>query len=223
MEKREKYQVLVVDENPLTRFAILSIVNLHPLLHVCEEAADARSARAAHVAERPHLVVLDIQLPHGDGIELVREFALSQPRSHTLVMSELTDSEIVRRAFRAGAQAYLSKKDEAAQLLCALIAVVSGNTYMSKIVSAALQADVRRTAPSRTLQLIGTLSDRELHIFRRIGKSQGASAIAKELSVSIKTIETHVGRIKEKLRLNSSEELHRAAERWWEVITRINS
>ena len=218
MAQQEQYQVLVVDENPLTRFAILSVVNLHPLLHVCEEAADARSARAAHAAEMPHFVVLDIQLPHGDGIELVKEFVHSQPKCRTLVVSELIDSETVQRAFRAGVQAYLSKKDEAAQLLCALLAVISGNTYISKIVSASLQADVRRTVPSQALKRIATLSDRELHIFRRVGRSQGASAIARELSVSVKTIETHLGRIKEKMHLKSSEELHRAAESWWSTL-----
>jgi len=215
MAPREQFQVLVVDENPLTRFGISSVVNLHPFLHVCEEAADARSARAAHAAEVPHIVILDILLPHGDGIELVREFSSCRPKCRPIVVSDLVDSPTIRRAFQAGALAYISKKDEAAQILCALEAVLSGTTYTSKIVSETLQAEISRKTPGRIHKLINTLSNRELHVFRRLARNQGTTAIARELSVSVKTVETHLSRIKEKLHLESSVQLHHVAESWW--------
>jgi DNA-binding NarL/FixJ family response regulator len=94
MANEQQLRVLVVDENPLTRFGIVSVVNLHPLLRVCKEAADARSARASHSTECPQIVVLDIVLPHGDGIELLREFASFKPRCRSVVVSAWCDPAI---------------------------------------------------------------------------------------------------------------------------------
>jgi len=193
---------------------MLSVANLHPLLHVCEEAADARAARELYPWERPEVVVLDIVLPHGDGIELLREFARYETKCWYVVVSELCDAGMVQRAFDAGAQAYVSKRDEAAELLCALEAVITDGTYVSKIVSQNLRSDVSRRRLEPALKLLGNLSDREMHIFCRIGQEQGTTAIAQALGLSVKTVETHQARIKEKLHLSGSAQLHRVAENW---------
>ncbi|MEZ0254520.1 MAG: response regulator [Chthoniobacter sp.] len=214
MVDRAQLQVLVVDENPLTRFGVLSIANLHPLLHVCDEAADARAARELYSRENPAVVLLDVTLPHGDGIELVEEFSQLQPDCRFIVVSELCDHATIERAFHAGAHGYVSKKDQAAEVLCALEAVITGGTYMSKLVTECLRATMSRKLPNRALAYIRDLSNRELHIFRRIGKGQGTTAIARELGVSVKTIETHQGRMKAKLRLMTIAQLRIAAASW---------
>jgi DNA-binding NarL/FixJ family response regulator len=127
---------------------------------------------------------------------------------------------MVERAFQAGATAYISKIDEAIELSKALEAAIIGKTYLGKIVSDCLHTEVTSRLPNRTLKLLHSLSDREFHIFRRIGAKQGASAIAQELSISIKTLETHQRRIKEKLNLSSGIQLHHAAESWIATVSR---
>ncbi len=145
----QQIQVLVVDENPLTRFGILSVVNLHPELHVCEEAADALTACALFIRERPTMVVLDVSWPKGDGIELVRKFSRLRTGCSFVVVSDLRDSATVRRAFQAGAGAFVSKTDEAAELFCALEAVITGRTYLGKVVSSTFISKVELKSPSR--------------------------------------------------------------------------
>lgn len=211
---RARLEVLVVDKNPLMRFALISVANLHPLLHVCEEAGDARTARALFARERPHIVVLDVALPKGDGIELVREFARFEPACRHIVVSEICQAGIVRRAFDAGALAYLSKSDEPSELLAALEAVITQRKFIGKLVSQALEYDASHTPPDRVMKLLRNLSDREMHIFHRFGNGQGTTAIAKELGISVKTVETHQAHIRQKLQLTDSMQLRRAAENW---------
>lgn len=213
--RRNQFRVLVVDRNPLMRFALLSVINLHPLLHVCEEAADARSARTLYTQERPNIVVLDIALPNGDGIELMREFTQFGRACQYVVVSEICEAGIVQRAFEAGAGAYVSKSDEAAELLAALEATITGRIFIGKVVSKALEFNASHKPNNRALKFLGNLSDREMHIFRRIGKGERTTAIAKELGISIKTVETHQAHIKRKLQLGSSLQLRRIAEGWF--------
>jgi len=210
----KRLQVMVVDPNPLMRFALLSVVNLHPLLQVCGEAGDARSARSLFLKECPRIVVLDIDLPKGDGIELVREFVQFESMCRYVVVSAISEPGIVQRAFDAGAQAYVSKNDEATELTVALETVITNGTFIGKLISQAIGFNITNTPPKRALKLLGNLSDREMHIFRRMGKGEGTTAISRELGISIKTVETHQAHIKKKLHLASSTQLHLAAESW---------
>ncbi len=196
------------------RFGILSVANLHPLLHVCEEAGDARTARVLYSQTKPHIVVLDISLPHGDGIELMREFSGINPGCRFVVVSGLCDCAVVQRAFRAGANGYVSKTDPAAEIFCALEAVLVGGDYMSKSISESLRLAIVRKPANRALTEVSRLSLRELHIFRRIAKGQTTLAIARELGVSVKTIQTHQGRIKTKLQLITMAQLRLVAATW---------
>jgi len=216
---QKQLQVLVVDGNPLMRFAMLSVINLHPLLRVCEEAGDSRAARELYSRERPNLVVLDIALPNVDGIELLRDFTRFEPNCRYVVVSQICDAGIVQRAFKAGAHAYVSKSDEAAELLCALEAVITNRTYLGKRISRAMQANVSQVSSSRIARLLGSLSDRELHIFHRIGSGQGTTIIAQELGLSVKTVETHKAHIKDKLHLVDAAQLRRAAESWVQSVS----
>ena len=207
-------RVLIIDGEPLTRFGIAALVNLHPLLCVCGEAGDARTGRVACEQEMPDLIVLELELPGGDGIELLRDFARLHPPARAVVVSGREDALSVQRAFRAGARGYVTKHEQAAELLAALEQVFTGGIFASERVAHLLVADLAARRSPRGLGNLSALSDRELLIFRRFGQKHGTTAIARELAVSVKTVETHQGRIKEKLGLANSAELHRRAEQW---------
>ena len=135
-----------------------------------------------------------------------------------IVFSEEEDPSMVQRAFRAGARAYLSKRDEAAEVLAAIETVLKGKRYASRRVSGCLLDSLASGFSDEREGEVGMLSNRELHVFRLIGKKLGATAVAQELGVSVKTIETHQVRIKEKLQLRSCQELRRRAMEWTATI-----
>lgn len=207
-------RVLIIDGEPLTRFGIAALINLHPLMRVCAEAGEARMGRAACAQEKPDLIVLELALAGGDGLELLRDFARLHPPARAVVVSARDDALSVQRAFRAGARGYVTKQEEAAEVLAALEEVFTGGIFASERVSHLLVADLAARRAPRAHGNLSALSDRELLVFRRIGQKHGATAIAHELAVSVKTVETHQGRIKEKLGLPNCAELRRRAEQW---------
>ena len=214
MDETLKVKVLVVDGASLTRFALVSLINLHPLTVVCDEAGTAPQARSLCLESRPDLIVIDIDIERGDGLNLIKELHTLHPPQQTLVVSGREEIPSIQRAFGAGARAYVSKLDESAEIIIAIESVLAGRLYMSPRISYRMLEEFAGSGHGRFGQQVSTLSNRELHIFRLFGHRKGASAIALELGISVKTIETHQQRIKEKLHLKTAHDLHRAAENW---------
>jgi DNA-binding NarL/FixJ family response regulator len=184
---------------------------MHPMLQICGEAANARAARQLCVEQRPDLIVLDLIIPNGDGIELLREFPRLSPSARSIVISSCCDPLSIQRSFRAGAYGYVAKQEDPTELLAALDQVLSGKHFVSTRIAHLLVEH----GNDPVIERVRSLSDRELHIFRRLGKKQGPTQIASELSLSVKTIETYQRRIIEKLNLSGSQHLHRVAEQWF--------
>lgn len=219
MQENSKVKVLVVDGVSLTRFALNSLIRLHPLVSSVDEACTASQARSLCDKLKPDLIVVDIGISSGDGIDLLTQLRSLHPRQATLVVSEREDIQSIQRAFGVGARAYLSKADEPAEVLNAIESVITGGLYASPRISLQVLKDLARTGQRRFDRQLSNLSNRELHVFRTLGQGLGASKIARQLGVSVKTIESHQQRIKEKLRLKTAGDLHRAAERWAALVT----
>jgi len=214
MDQTEKKRVLIVDGIALTRFAMRSIIDTHPLTEVFDEARDVPEARRLCAEGKPDVIVLDLNLPRGDGLDLLRELRTLHPPVRVVVVSEEEDLTIVRRAFRSGASGYVSKLDDLDELNSSLENVLQGRLYASRRVSEGLLEELTDRDMERRGKEVDTLSNRELHIFRLIGSKIGATAIARELGITVKTVETHQLRIKQKLKVRSCEELRRKAEAW---------
>ena len=206
-----KFRVLVVDGVPLTRGGLISLIHQHPMMLVCAEAGNAPAARQLCEREKPNIVVLDGPVQRGDEIELLHDFRKLHPPARTLILSDREDAFSVQRAFRAGARAYVSKQDEAAALLAALELVVGGGLFASPRVLHVLLEDLAHGGERWKERALGSLSDRELQVFRLLGRGLGATAIARELTLSVKTVETHQARMKQKLHLSSGADLRREA------------
>jgi DNA-binding NarL/FixJ family response regulator len=192
---------------------------MHPMLEICGEAANARVARQLCVEQRPDLIVLDLIIPNGDGIELLREFPRLSPAVRSIVISSCCDPLSVQRSFRAGAYGYVAKQEDPTELLAALDQVLSGEHFVSTRIAQMLVDHGK----DPVIERVKSLSDRELHIFRRLGKKQGPTQIASELSLSVKTIETYQRRIIEKLNLSDGQHLHRVAEQWFRGAGKIGN
>jgi DNA-binding NarL/FixJ family response regulator len=208
-----KAKVLVVHRTGFVRHGVLSLIAKSMHFMACGETDEAPVARDLFLRHRPKLVLLGLTLRGGDGFQLIKDFCKLEPAAATLVLSERTDALSVRRAFRAGARGYLSI-DGAAEMVRAFDEISAGRVYVSASMLPLILSHFAAGSKSPRSFDVNSLSDRELEIFSFIGRGFSVSELANELHVSVKTIETHQMRMKEKLGLHSAAELRQKAREW---------
>ena len=200
-------KILIVDDHSLVREGLRLRISAYPDLEVCGEAASEEEALALVKETDPGLVIIDISLKSGHGIQLIKRVKAISPNTKMLVSSGFQESLYAERALRAGALGYLNKQDSGEKVIDAIRTVLRGERYVSpaitqRLVSQALGNQVESTNP------LDLLSDRELEIFRMIGNGKTSGAIAEALFLSSHTIDTHRENIKRKLGLKNAAELN---------------
>jgi DNA-binding NarL/FixJ family response regulator len=208
-----KAKVLVVHRIGFIRSGVLSLIAKSMQFAVCGETDEAPLARELLLRHKPHLVVLGLRLSGADGIQLIKEFRNLNPVAAILALSEHADAFSAQRVFRAGARAYLTTED-APELLRAFDEILAGHPYVGASVLPVILSNFANGSKNSRSSEINSLSDRELEIFSFIGRGVSVSELATELHVSVKTIETHQMRMKEKLALHSAAELRQKAREW---------
>ena len=206
-------QVLVVYRTGFVRFGVLSLIAKSSQFVVCGETDQAPLARELFLREKPDLVLIGLRLCGADGIQLIKEFRSLDPAAAILALSEYADAFLAQRVFRAGARAVLSVED-ASELLRAFDEILTGRPYVGVSVLPLILSNFAGGTKNSRNSDIHSLSDRELEIFSFIGRGLSVSELASELNVSVKTIETHQMRMKEKLALHSAAELRQKAREW---------
>jgi DNA-binding NarL/FixJ family response regulator len=196
------------------RFGLTTLIQSNPHFRVVGDTGEAPLARQLFAEAKPDLVVLSLSLRRGDGISLLKDFRRLRPASCALVVTARQDSLSVQRSFKAGARGYVVMEDEISEVSSALERVAAGELYASGTVARGLLQMLASGAVELRRDHCGQLSDRELEVFRLIGSGFGTSRVATELQLSVKTIETHRQRIKQKLGLTNSTELTRRAAEW---------
>jgi DNA-binding NarL/FixJ family response regulator len=182
-------------------------------LEICGEAESENDALSLVRATNPDLVLVDLALKGGHGLELIKQIKSRHPNVKMLVVSGFMESLYAERALRAGASGYLNKQESNDRVIDAIRAVLRGEQYIGPEITQRLvgQALGSLDSPKTAIE---TLSDRELEIFRLIGSGITTSSIADQLIVSVHTIETHRENIKRKLGIKKATELSRAAVQW---------
>jgi DNA-binding NarL/FixJ family response regulator len=208
-----KAKVLVVHRTGFVRAGVLSLIAKSMQFVVCGETDEAPLARELFLRHKPHLVVVGLRLCGADGIQLIKEFRSFNPAAAILALSEHADAFSAQRVFRAGARAYLTIED-APELLRAFDKISTGHPYVGASVLPLILSNFAAGPKNSRSSDINNLSDRELEIFSFIGRGVSVSELASELHVSVKTIETHQMRMKEKLALHSAAELRQKAREW---------
>ena len=203
-------KILIVDDHSMVREGLRLRISAFPDLEVCGEAVSEDEAMLLVKQTNPHLVIVDISLKGGHGIELIKRIKSSFPSIKMLVSSGFQESLYAERALRAGALGYLNKQDSGEKVIEAIRTVLRGERYVSPEITQRLVSQALGTK-SESKDPIDLLTDRELEIFRMIGKGQTSSAIANDLLLSIHTIDTHRENIKRKLGLKNASELSRQA------------
>jgi DNA-binding NarL/FixJ family response regulator len=223
MVSPKKLSVLIVHHAPLTRFGLTTLIKSSRRFNVIGETGQAPVALRLFTENMPDLVVLSLTLQHGDGVSLIKDFKKLHPAARTLVVTGRNDTLSVQRAFKAGARGYVLTADETVEILRALERIAGGELYASGTVARGLLQMLARGLVETPRDRCGQLSDRELQVFRLIGSGFGTSRVAQELQLSVKTIETHRQRIKQKLGLTTSSELTRRAAEWLLDATRARA
>jgi DNA-binding NarL/FixJ family response regulator len=210
-----KARVLIVDDHPVVREGLALLISTQPDLEVCGEADDVGSACRLLDEGRPDVVVVDISLPGGGGLELIKRIRAQRPSIRMLVSSIHEEGAYAERALRAGALGYVNKREATRTLLDAIRRVRDGHIYLSqRMTDRLLSRAVARGEPAIAGSPVDSLSDRELDVFESIGRGESTSEIAARLHLSSKTVETYRERIRKKLGLGPGGELTRRAMEW---------
>jgi DNA-binding NarL/FixJ family response regulator len=205
----EVRRVLVVDDHPVVRQGIKLMINAQPDLTVCGEAHNEQEARRLVRELKPDALVVDLSLDQGDGFNVVRDAHAHFPDIRVLVLSMHDEAVYAERLLAQGASGYIMKQAATEQLITALRAVLRGERFMSESLKQSLAA---RSADEG--EPGSRLSTRELQVISLIGQGLGTREIAENLSLSVKTVETHRLTIKRKLALDTNAQLVQYAIKW---------
>jgi DNA-binding NarL/FixJ family response regulator len=210
-------RVLIVDDHPIVRQGLRRMIETEPDMVVCGEVQTEREARAAIRALSPDVVIVDISLAQGDGLELVRDVHAQQPDLPMLVLSMHDESIYAERLIAAGASGYIMKQAASDQLLIALRQVLNGAQYLSE----SLASNLGRGRIDGSTAALGSgdpierLSNRELQVLSLIGRGLSSREAAESLGLSVKTVETHRQSLKRKLNLATNAQLLQYAINWY--------
>src|SRR5688500_8484441 len=189
-------RIVIVDDVPMVRKGFRQLIAETNDLVLAGEAGAPGELFGLLRSEPFDLVVLEIALASGRGIELLSQIKSEFPALPVLVLSRHDERLFAARALRAGASGYCAKQDAPEKLIEAIRRVLAGRTYLSERLAESVAADLARTG--RTLLPHERLSHREFEVFRMLGGGQSASSIARTLNLSVKTVSTHRTRILDK-------------------------
>jgi DNA-binding NarL/FixJ family response regulator len=197
-------RILLVDDHEIVRRGIASLLTAEPDLQIAGEADDVDSAVQAVQTVRPHLMLLDLSLKNGDGLDVLRRLRELNNEVPTLVLSMYDEAVYAERALRAGAKGYLRKVDVAQTIITAVRKVLAGQIYVSDAAAGRMLQKISSGKQASAAVPIDRLTDRELQVLRCIGRGMSNHEIADELIISTKTVESHREHLKSKLGLATS-------------------
>ena len=193
--------VLVVDDHALFRTGVANIINQETDLHVIAEAGNGVEALDAFEAHRPDVTLLDLRMPHMEGVEVVRRMRLRDPDVKVIVLTTYDTDEDISRALKAGAKAFVLKDISAEALVACIHDVLRGKTYLAPAAAAKLAEGFTRIQ----------LTPREMSALRLLADGKANKEIATQLGISERTVKTHLGHLFEKLGVTSRTEAVKVA------------
>jgi DNA-binding NarL/FixJ family response regulator len=203
--------VLIVDDHALVRKGLRELIELEPGLSVCGEAGDVPEALDLIESTHPGLMVVDLSLKEGHGLELIKQVKARHPQILVLVLTMHDERLYAERALATGARGFLNKQEPAERVVQAIRRILAGGVYLSQTgTDQVLGRFVGKSAPGEGATG-PRLSDRELEVLEMLGQGISTADIAKQLHLSPKTVEAHRENLKRKLGLRNATELLRYA------------
>ncbi len=201
-------RILIADDHAIVRQGLRQVLALAPELELAGEAKDGWEVVEKVRGGNLDLLLLDMNMPGPNGVELIKRVRELSPRLPILVLSMHGESQIAGRAIKAGATGYLTKDSEPETLIAAIRQVAGGAHYIEPAVAERL---LFATQPASSEQPHLTLSDREYQIFLLLVQGRGVNEIGEQLHLSAKTVSTHKVRLMQKLGVDNLSDLVRYA------------
>jgi DNA-binding NarL/FixJ family response regulator len=196
--------VLIADDHAVVRRGIRQILTETPDIEVGGEAGTAEEVVRLVTEQRWGVIVLDISLPGGSGIELLATIRKLRPEARVLILTVHSEEQYAVRAIRGGAAGFLTKDSAPDELVDAVRKIAGGGRYVTEEVADALAGMVAGDASSVPHE---RLSDREFEVLKMLASGKTVSQVALELSLSVKTVSTHRVRLLKKMNMKTNAEL----------------
>ena len=209
-------RIFLVDDHPLVREWLGSLIERQPDLTVCGHAENSAAAFDCIQRLNPHLVILDLSLSSGSGLELIKQIQVLSAPPKILVLSMHEEAFYAERAIRAGADGYVMKRAATGRMIDAIRKVLEGKLVLSEQLAAQLAEKFVSGRTSPVESPVSSLSDREMEVFRELGRGKPTKEIAEAMHISPKTVQVYCARIKQKFALRDVNGLIREAVRWVE-------
>jgi two-component system, NarL family, response regulator NreC len=204
----KKVRILLADDHTVMREGLRAALEHQPAFEVVGEASDGVQAASLAASLAPDVVVMDIAMPSLNGVEATRQIVGKQPGISIVILSMYSDETYVMRALKAGARAYLLKDSAFTDLIRAIESVTQGKSFFSPKISRILAEDYVRALHQRgSVDTYELLTPREREILQLLAEGKSNKEVATRLNLSLYTVETHRGRILQKLNLHSAAEL----------------
>lgn len=208
-----KNRIVIVEDHPIVRRGMAQLINFEEDMCTVGEAETTIIAHETLEREKPDLVLVDLSLKGGSGLELIKDIKKLYPKMLIIVVSLHDENVYAERVMRAGAKGYIMKSEATESILTAIRQVLNGEIYLSPDMQTKMLNKIV-SGVDNSVHTVDLLSDREFEVFEMVGKGITTKKTARELNLSIKTIETYKSHIKTKLNIKDSTELIQFATEW---------
>jgi DNA-binding NarL/FixJ family response regulator len=201
-------RILVADDHEVVRRGLRALLEAHPELQVCAEAANGREAVEKAKQCKPNLVVMDIGMPELNGLEATRRILRALPQTEVLILTMHESEQVVREVLEAGARGYVLKSDAARDLVTAVKTLQQHKPFFtSRVAELVLKGYLGGVQADRAEPSLPSLTPREREIVQLLAEGKSNKEVAAALEISVKTVEAHRANIMRKLNLHSISEL----------------
>lgn len=205
---RAAIRILLADDHQIVRQGLRRILEENPEMEVVGEASDGRQAVQMALETKPQVIVMDLSMPQMNGMEAIRQLSKRLPSAKVLVLSMYSDESYVVQVLEAGATGYLLKDSADTDLMQAVLAVHSGKSFFSPLISRILLDEyVRQLQEKGVTDRYELLTEREREILQLVAEGKTSREIAELLNISASTVDTHRAHIMEKLDLHNPYEV----------------
>lgn len=202
-------KILLVDDHAVVRMGLTMLLNHHPDMQVVGEASEGNEGIKKALSLKPDVVIMDLSMPHGkDGLSATKELIRQIPELAILILTMHDDEEYLFKAIQAGASGCILKSAPQDELIAAIQSVAEGNAYLHPAATKKLITEyMEAVKQGNATEAISLLSEREKEVLTLIAKGFSNKEIAEQLTISVKTVETHKGNLMEKLQMKTRPEL----------------
>lgn len=209
-----EHRIFLVDDHPLFRMGLKSLLQSDQRFVICGEARDSASALSALSIAEADIVIIDMELGPSCALELLKQIKTAQPLMKALLLCQHDDDQYLERALRLGATGYIRKDAPVEEVIESIVRVLRGGLALSAQSSELILRRVTSCEPSSDSLNLSLLSNRELEIFQLLGQGGTTRECSVQLGISVKTVEAHLAGIRTKLGLKGINQLRRHAVLW---------